>query len=363
MPEWRCIGCGGPLQNTSPDAPFYTPKSYQEGVPIYCERCYKIRHYGQIKPSFVSERVLAETLTLVESRPGILLWTVDALDFYGSMHPDLIALSAHKRTLLIVNKIDVLPKSLSREKLRQAYLTMAHDAGVSVEDLVLVSALKKTDIDTLIERTRLLSKGQDVTLVGVSNVGKSSVLNAMLGAQQLMKNPITTSFEANITQGLIPFRLKDYTLYDTPGLRAKHAYRHYLSGDSLRRIMPFKEIKPTVFQTVSHRSFFLGGLAYLSFTDEPTGHIATYVANTLLVHARLDENPEAFYDAKVGHLLNPPATTDPSVPLKRTTFELKGAAISVFFPGLGFVRVWGAHAVQVATYEPIEPILHPGVIG
>ncbi len=362
MAEWRCIGCGGPLQNTEPDAPFYTPKSYQKDVPIYCERCYKIRHYGQIKPSFVSESVILETLDTVEKRPGIILLVADALDFYGSMHAHFNALSVHKRTLLVVNKIDILPKSLSREKLEQAYLAMAADYGLRVDAIQLVSAVKKTEIDALIETMETLSLGQDVTLVGVSNVGKSSVLNAILAAQSDVKNPITTSFESNITQGLIPFRLGAHTLYDTPGMASKGSYRYYLSGDSLRRIMPFKEIKPVVFQTVSHRAFFIGGLAYFYFDEEPNGSVVTYFANPLTIHARLDKEPDVFYRAKVGHLLNPPASTDPSVPLSIETTDLHEETLSCFFPGLGFIRFQGVKKVTIASYQPVHLVFHKGVI-
>lgn len=362
MPEWRCIGCGGPLQNTDKTGPFYTPKSYQKDVPIYCERCYKIRHYGQIKPSFVSEKVILETLETIEKRPGIILLVADALDFYGSMHPHFNALSEQKRTLLIINKIDILPKSLSRKKLYHAYLKMAGDHGLKVDAMILVSALKKTEIDALITAMTTLSQGQDITLVGVSNVGKSSILNAILAAQTVDKNPITTSFESNITQGLIPFRLGPNTLYDTPGIASKQSYRYYVSGDSLRRIMPFKEIKPVVFQTVSHRAFYLGGLAYISLGDEPEGSVIMYFANTLNIHARLDDNPAEFYADKVGHLLNPPAATDPSVPMHVQTVGLENASSSCFFPGLGFIRFKGVKAVSVATYQPITPIFHEGVV-
>lgn len=363
MPEWRCIGCGGPLQNTDPLAPFYTPKSYLKDIPIYCERCYKIRHYGQIKPSFVSESVILETLETVEKRPGIILLVADALDFYGSMHAHFNRLSAHKRTLLIINKIDILPKSLSREKLEQAYLKMAADYGLRVDMIRLVSAVKKIEIDGLIDAMEELSLGQDVTLVGVSNVGKSSVLNAILAAQSDIKNPITTSFESNITQGLIPFRLGSHTLYDTPGIASKGSYRYYVSGDSLRRIMPFKEIKPVVFQTLSHRAFYIGGLAYVYFGEEPNGSIVTYFANPLKIHARLDEVPDHFYQEKVGHLLNPPASTDPSVPLTVSTTDLHQEGISCFFPGLGFIRFQGVKKVTIAAYKPVHLVFHTGVIG
>lgn len=362
MPEWPCIGCGGPLQNTDPEAPFYTPKSYQKDVPIYCERCYKIRHYGQIKPSFVSESVILETLHSVENRPGVIMLVADALDFYGSMHAHFNALSVHKRTLLVVNKIDILPKSLSRDKLTTAYLTMAADYGLRVDAIRLVSAVKKTEIDELITAMETLSHGQDVTLIGVSNVGKSSVLNAILAAQSPKQNLITTSFEANITQGLIPFRFGTYTLYDTPGMASKGSYRYYLSGDSLRRIMPFKEIKPRGFQTLSRRAFYVGGLAYVVFGEEPHGTMVTYFANPLTVHARLDDDPSVFYHEKVGQLLNPPASTDPSVPLTTETITVHGDAISAFFPGLGFIRFQGVKQITVAAYQPVHIVFHRGVI-
>lgn len=357
MREWRCIGCGGPLQNTDKDAPFYTPKPYEDDVPMYCERCYKIRHYGQIKPSFVSESVILETLKSIEERPGIMVLIVDGLDFFGSMHPFFNELSVLKRTLLIVNKMDVIPKSVNRAHLKANYAAYAKKSGLHVEEILLVSAAKKSAIDEMVETIRLLSNGQDVFLMGVSNVGKSSLLNALLASFDGINNRVTTSFEANITQGLIPFKLKSYTLYDTPGFAFKGSYRYYLSGESLRKVMPLKEIKQRVYQQLSHRVFYLAGLFYIAFDASSDATMITYFAPTLTIHHRKTGDEMAFYLDKIGDFLNPPALTDPKVPVVKTTVHHDGTPIDLHVPGLGFMTLRHVETFQMAHYASVKPVL------
>lgn len=355
MSDLQCIGCGGLLQNTNKDAAFYTPKALDEGVPIYCERCFKIRHYGLIKPSFVSEELILNTLVEIKDRPGVMVLIADGLDFYGSIHSFFIELSLQKRTLLVINKVDLFPKSIKRDHLEKLFLKKARAYGLKVDECMVVSALKKTNIDALLEKMTVLSKGQDLYLMGLTNVGKSSILNAILESKNGPKNQITTSLNPNITQGLIPFKMNHQTLYDTPGLTHKHTYRNYLFKDSLRVVIPSKEIKPKTFQYLTNQSFYIGGLAILSFGLE-NGSMTTFLADDLLVHHHASRGALDFYYEKVRGFLNPPRTYDPVEPLKETVFHVEKLS-TLILPGLGFIELRNVRQLNVFHYQSVTPLI------
>jgi len=360
--EWRCIGCGGPLQNTDAAGAFYTPKIEDPKHPVYCERCYKIRHYGQIKPSFMTETMVYETLYQVEKRPGVMVLVTDALDFTGSIHPFFIAMAEAKRTLVIVNKVDVLPHAVSEENLKKRFIHKAKNIGLKVDEIMLVSALKKKNIDHLYDTLKKASRGQDLYLMGLTNVGKSSVLNALLSAQGL-KATITTSFEANVTQDLIPFDIGGQTLYDTPGLTSRHSYRYFLNGNSLRAVLPLKEIKPRVYQNLVHQVFYIGGLSYLVFEATEKSTLIAYFSEKLSIHHRQSKDADVFYEAKIGDFLIPPGAHDITSPLKKTRLLMNGKKQDIVFPGLGFVTVNHVPHVDVYHYESVSVSTEEGLIG
>ena len=52
--ELRCIGCGAVIQTEDKDALGYTPASaLNKGLEtgeLYCQRCFRLRHYNEIAP-------------------------------------------------------------------------------------------------------------------------------------------------------------------------------------------------------------------------------------------------------------------------------------------------------------------------
>ena len=52
MEQLKCIGCGATIQTENPKEIGYTPKSSVEKMEnqiIYCQRCFKLKHYNEKK--------------------------------------------------------------------------------------------------------------------------------------------------------------------------------------------------------------------------------------------------------------------------------------------------------------------------
>lgn len=95
--------------------------------------------------------------------------------------------------LLVGNKKDILPKSVKDGKVTQWLTERAHEEGLRPLDVMLTSAQNKYAIKDLIERINELRNGRDVYVVGVTNVGKSTLINAIIQEITGDKDVITTS--------------------------------------------------------------------------------------------------------------------------------------------------------------------------
>lgn len=73
------------------------------------------------------------------------------------------------------------------------WLMEAHEEGMRPVDVVLTSAQNKSAIKDLMEKIEQYRKGRDVYVVGVTNVGKSTLINAIIQEITGDKDVITTS--------------------------------------------------------------------------------------------------------------------------------------------------------------------------
>ena len=59
MEELLCIGCGATIQTRDKDKLGYTPQSAldkgSETGEVYCERCFRLRHYNEITDVHISD--------------------------------------------------------------------------------------------------------------------------------------------------------------------------------------------------------------------------------------------------------------------------------------------------------------------
>ena len=81
------------------------------------------------------------------------------------------------------------------------------------------------------EKIEQYRKGRDVYVVGVTNVGKSTLINAIIQEITGDKDIITTSRFPGTTLDKIEIPLDDGSyIYDTPGIIHRHQMAHYLTA-------------------------------------------------------------------------------------------------------------------------------------
>ncbi len=199
--------------------------------------------------------------------------------------------------LLVGNKKDILPKSVKDGKVTQWLMERAHEVGLRPVDVVLTSAQNKLTIKNLMEKIESHRKGRDVYVVGVTNVGKSTLINAIIQEITGDKDIITTSRFPGTTLDKIEIPLDDGSyLFDTPGIIHRHQMAHYLTAKNLKYISPKKEIKPKTYQLNAQQTLFLGGLARFDFVSGDKQGFTAYFDNNLTLHRTKLEGADAFYD-------------------------------------------------------------------
>ncbi|WP_161979236.1 ribosome biogenesis GTPase YqeH [Streptococcus sp. S784/96/1] len=360
MEELFCIGCGARIQTTDKEKAGYTPKSSieksEETGELYCQRCFRLRHYNEIVDVHITDDEFLTLLHEVGDSDALVVNVIDIFDFNGSVIPGLSRFVSGNDVLLVGNKKDILPKSVKDGKVTQWLTERAHEEGLRPVDVILTSAQNHHVIKELIERIDDLRKGRDVYVVGVTNVGKSTLINAIIKEITGDKNVITTSRFPGTTLDKIEIPLDDGSyIFDTPGIIHRHQMAHYLTAKNLKYVSPKKEIKPKTYQLNSEQTLFLGGLGRFDFVSGEKQGFTAYFDNYLNLHRTKLEGADAFYNKHLGTLLTPPNTKEVAdfPKLVRHEFNIKDK-MDIVYSGLGWIRVNGKadQPTVVAAWAP-----------
>lgn len=359
----RCIGCGAVIQSVDPNEPGYTPQAaIKKGLAnneLYCQRCFRLRHYNEIAPVSLTDDDFLQLLNHIRDANALIVYVVDIFDFNGSLIPGLHRFVGDNPVLLVGNKEDLLPRSLRRSRLRDWMRQQANLAGIRPIDTVLVSAKKNHQIDALLDEIEKYRHHRDVYVVGVTNVGKSTLINQIIKQRTGVQDLITTSRFPGTTLDKIEIPLDDgHHLVDTPGIIHQHQMAHVLPATALKLVSPQKEIKPRTYQLSDGQTIFLGGIGRFDYLKGPKVGVVAYFDNNLTLHRTKLSNAEHFYQKHLGELLVPPTAKDKDQipPLERFEFSTSEKT-DLVFEGLGWITVpkgvaiagWATKGVRVLT--------------
>ncbi|GBG95631.1 GTPase [Ligilactobacillus salitolerans] len=353
-----CIGCGAKIQSDDPKEPGYTPVSaIEKGLEteeLYCQRCFRLRHYNEVSDVSLTDDDFLALLNQIGSADALIVNVIDIFDFNGSLIPGIHRFVGNNPVLMVGNKEDLLPRSLKRSKLKDWVRQRANAEGIHPVDVVLTSATKRHALDELLSAIEKYRKGRDVYVVGVTNVGKSTLINQIIKQSTGMQDLITTSRFPGTTLDKIEIPLDDgKNLIDTPGIIHKNQMAHYLSAKELRLATPQKEIRPKVYQLAAGQTLFFGGLARFDLIKAPQERngIVVYLDNNLQIHRTKLIKADEFFARHQGGLLQPPTSDEMETfpALERFEFKVREKS-DIVFEGLGWVTVKGGSVV--AGYAP-----------
>lgn len=354
--EIRCIGCGAILQDKDPKKAGYLPSGALKKVEsgeieeVYCQRCFRLRHYNEIMPVSLNNDDFLSMLNSLGKQKAMIVNVVDIFDFNNSLVRSLKRFIGDNDFILVGNKIDLFPKNSNETKIKDWMRQEANRAGLYPEKIFLVSAAKHKNLDTLIEYLNKASQDRDVYFVGTTNVGKSTLINAIIDEIGNVKDLITTSRFPGTTLDQIRIPLDNgQELVDTPGIISKNQLASLLDEKDLEIVSPRKPLKPVTYQLKPGQTLFITGLARVDFVSGAPSSFTVYAARDVYIHRTKTENANDFYEKHIGELLVPPSDNEKLPDLKAQTFKSKDKS-DLLLGGIGFVTV--PANIVVKTYLP-----------
>lgn len=348
-----CIGCGARMQTTEATQSGYLPmsalKKSLESDQLLCKRCFRLRHYNEIQPVELTDDDFARILHQISSTKSLIVYVVDVFDISGSLIDGLPRFVGKSNPILVVaNKVDLLPKSLKANRLKQWLKDQLKDSGIDPVDIVLTSAIHPQNLDAILQKIEDLRQGQDVYVVGTTNVGKSTFINQIIKSTMGVQELITTSRFPGTTLDKIEIPLADgQKLIDTPGIIKSDQMAHRLDSRDLKYALPKNEIKPRTYQLNDQQTIFIGGLARFDFEKGPRSAVIAYFENNLPLHRTKLVGADEFYQKHAGNLLQP---TEPNLgPLVKYEFNTNEKT-DLVFAGLGWIVL--PAGIRVAGWAP-----------
>jgi 30S ribosome assembly GTPase len=350
-----CAGCGVEIQTEKEGETGYTPESALKRDVVICQRCFRLKHYNEVQDISLTDDDFLRMLNQLGSQKALIVKVVDLFDFEGSWLDGMHRFTGGNPVLLVGNKVDLLPKSVKRNKVIQWMKKQAKEYGLKPVDVTLMSA---DTGEAVLETAELIEKYRgngDVYVVGCTNVGKSTFINKLLrefGAED--EAMITTSNIPGTTLDMIDVPLDDGSvLYDTPGIINHNQLSHLLSKKDLKIITPKKEVKPIIFQLKPSQTLFFGAMGRIDFIEGAQQSFIVYMSNDIHIHRTKLEKADELYTNHAGKLLSPPSEEDLSSfpPFNMKEWKIPSGKIDIVFPGLGWITISGEGSV-IRTHVP-----------
>jgi len=363
-----CSGCGARLQTESPDKPGYVPEQALGREDAICRRCFRIRHYNDVTHAAVDQDDFLRMLSGIASTDSLVVHIVDLFDFEGSVISGLQRFVGSNPVLLVVNKIDLLPKSTNFNRILGWVRRQAKRLGLKPAEIVLCSAAKRTGFDRVVEAIRRLRGGRDVYVVGATNVGKSTLINRLIRDYSDLDRELTVSRYPGTTLDQIRIPLDDGRhIIDTPGIVYPYRLTEAVPKGVLQRLLPEKPLKPLVYQLNERQTLFFGALARFDFTRGEPQSFTIYVSPSLRVHRTKLERAEEVYAEHRGGLLSPPDAEDLDKIAPWTRHSLRvppNSRTDISISGLGWIRANSPAGAYVEVYAPkgVHVILREAMI-
>lgn len=290
----KCLGCGILLQSDNVLKIGYTPNLDNE----YCMRCFKFQNYGSIVSITNDQELYKNILKNVSLSKDLVLYVVDILNIRENL--DYIYEYLKNKVILVLNKKDILPKSIKDEKIIN-YIKERYD----FLDIVIVSSRNNYNMDLLYKKINKHKISENVYVVGETNAGKSSLINKIVSNYSKFNPVLTTSIVPETTLNKISIQVNDkLNLIDTPGLVDKGNIINYLNQKYYKILNTKREIRPKTYAIYKGQSILVGDFLRIDYLDGDKNSFTFYVPNEVKIkkinskHDNLKDLAYREYDLK-----------------------------------------------------------------
>lgn len=360
----NCTGCGIEIQTIDKEKVGYANKADA----VLCQRCYRLKNFNETPNVSRTSEEFLDILKSVAKTKELVVWVVDLFDFNGSYIDEVKEIIKNSPIILVGNKRDLLPKAVNNQKIINWLDSQVSD-DVNLVDIMVMSAKKKHNVDQLLELIEYYSKGK-AHIIGVTNTGKSTIINQIVKAVDPKRETgILTSYYAGTTLAKIEIPVnKKVKLVDTPGIINEGQIYNYVEKDTLKQIIPKKEVRAYTYQLSSEQTLFVSGLVQLDFVEGQRTSFTIYMSNELEPHRTKLSNSREYRTRHMGEkLLTPPTKKDleQMQEFKKHSFTISKAKTDIVISGLGWFtvnKINGPIEVEITVPKQITVALRDSII-
>lgn len=264
----NCIGCGIELQGENENLSGYLPKSVLEGPEknLLCQRCFKIKNYGQYIPVKIGKEEYRKEVRKNIDKADVIVPVFDIIDFEGSFNDEILDILREKDSIVVINKLDLIPDEKHPSEVAHWVKKRLGEEGVAPLDIAIVSSKNSYGINGIFKKIKhFYPEGARALVLGVTNVGKSSIINKLIGSKRatVSRFPGTTlkSVETDIPYSNI-------TLIDTPGLIPEGRFSDFVCEECNQSLIPSGEISRKTYKVDKNRVILIGGMIKLTILND-----------------------------------------------------------------------------------------------
>ena len=319
----KCLGCGSVLQTDNIDADGFVKSSVYDKSD-YCERCFKIMHYGEY--SVLDKKIDTDGIirNINSDIYASVAFLIDSLNISDSIKKYINKFKNNK--YILITKKDILPKSLKEKKI----IEYVKNNIIDTNNIMCISSLKNYNIDKFLENIRR-DNVKRIYIVGFTNAGKSTFINHLL-TSNLKKPTITTSSIPNTTASYITIKLDNkLIIVDTPGFIDNNAIYNFVDYSKVVKFYPKKEIKVKTFQVRSNYAVVVNDILRIENIGDKTNSFSFYMNDKLRYEKVKSKNDKLKILPSINYEINEP--TD------------------IIINGLGFIRITKVGSIRVHTLD------------
>ncbi|MGL5088904.1 MAG: ribosome biogenesis GTPase YqeH [Cetobacterium sp.] len=260
----KCIGCGIELQGENSSSNGFLPKSVLQGTSkeLLCQRCFKIKNYGQYIPIKMTKEDYRNEVRKNLSEADVAIPVFDIIDFEGSFDDEILDILREMESIIVINKLDLIPDNKHPSEVADWVKRRLAEEGVAPLDIAIVSSKNGYGINGIFKKIKhFYPNGATALVLGVTNVGKSSIINKLIGAKRVTVSKFPgTTLKSIKTE--IPF--SKITLIDTPGLIPEGRFSDFVCQECNQNLIPANEISRKTYKVEKNRVILIGGMIQMT---------------------------------------------------------------------------------------------------